>query len=470
MTKKRILIVEDEANMRHMLEVLLGKSGYEVKTAADGKEGMDAIEREQFHFILCDIKMPRMDGMTFLKSAKEKLIDTTIIMMSAYGTVDTAIEAMKLGAYDYISKPFKTDEVLLTLKKAEERQGLKSENVKLKDQIQRIEKSYNFSNIIAKSKTMQSVFDLIKKVADYKTTVLITGESGTGKELIARAIHFNGSRHNNALVSINCGGIPETLLESELFGYKKGAFTDAKQDKIGRFEEAHNGTIFLDEIGELPFSLQIKLLRALQEEEITPLGSTGIKKIDVRVVAATAKDLGEEIKKGHFREDLYYRINVVNIYLPPLRERVEDIPLLTEHFVSIYNEKLKKTITGISSEVMEQFITYPWPGNVRELENVIERAILLAPGNTLDVSDLPSTLTGDQNTSSQIAPEGISSIKEASRILEKGLIEQALEKTNGNRTKAAKILEISHKALLYKIKEYGLSQAKSDDEAFEKSS
>jgi len=456
MTKKRILIVEDEANMRHMLEVLLGKSGYKVKTAADGKEGMDAIEREQFHFILCDIKMPRMDGMTFLKSAKEKLIDTTVIMMSAYGTVDTAIEAMKLGAYDYISKPFKTDEVLLTLKKAEEREGLKSENVKLKDQIQRIEKSYNFSNIIAKSKAMQSVFDLIKKVADYKTTVLITGESGTGKELIARAIHFNGSRHNKALVSINCGGIPETLLESELFGYKKGAFTDARQDKIGRFEEAHNGTIFLDEIGELPFSLQIKLLRALQEEEITPLGSTGIKKVDVRVIAATAKDLGEEIKKGNFREDLFYRINVVNIYLPPLRERVEDIPLLTEHFVSIYNEKLNKNITGISSEVMEQFMIYPWPGNVRELENVIERAILLAPGNTLEMPDLPSILTGNQNTSSQIAPEGISSIKEASRILEKGLIEQALEKTNGNKTKAAKILEISRYILISKIKEYQL--------------
>jgi two-component system response regulator AtoC len=456
MTKKRILIVEDEANMRHMLEVLLGKSGYEVKTAADGKEGMDAIEREQFHFILCDIKMPRMDGMTFLKSAKEKLIDTTVIMMSAYGTVDTAIEAMKLGAYDYISKPFKTDEVLLTLKKAEEREGLKRENVKLKDQIQRIEKSYNFSNIIAKSKAMQSVFDLIKKVADYKTTVLITGESGTGKELIARAIHFNGPRHNNALVSINCGGIPETLLESELFGYKKGAFTDAKQDKMGRFEEAHNGTIFLDEIGELPLSLQIKILRALQEEEITPLGSTGIKKVDVRVIAATAKDLGEEIKKGNFREDLFYRINVVNIYLPPLRERVEDIPLLTEHFVGIYNEKLKKTITGISSEVMEQFMTYPWPGNVRELENIIERAILLAPGNTLEMPDLPSTLKGDQNTSSQLAPEGISSIKEASRILQKGLIKQALEKTNGNRTKAAKILEISRPILISKIKEYQL--------------
>jgi len=360
--------------------------------------------------------------------------------MSAYGTVDTAIEAMKLGAYDYISKPFKTDEVLLTLKKAEERERLKSENLRLKDQIQRIEKIYNFSNIIAKSKEMQSVFDLIKKVADYKTTVLITGESGTGKELIARAIHFNGSRHNNALISINCGGIPETLLESELFGYKKGAFTDAWRDKTGRFEEAHNGTIFLDEIGELPLSLQVKLLRVLQEEEITPLGSTGIKKVDVRVIAATAN----------------YRINVVNIYLPPLRERVEDIPLLTENFVSFFNTKLNKNITGISSKVMEQFMTYPWPGNVRELENVIERAILLAPGNTLEMSDLPPILKPDLSPTSALTPEGISSIKEASRIVEKELIERALSKTGGNRTKSAKILEISRPILISKIKEYQL--------------
>jgi len=456
MTIKRILIIEDEANMRHMLEVLLRKANYEVKAAADGLEGLEVIEREGFHFILCDIKMPRMDGMKFLKSATDKLKDSTVIMMSAYGTVDTAIEAMKLGAYDYISKPFKTDEVLLTLKKAEEREGLKSENLKLRNQIQRIEKSYTFSNIVAKSKAMQSIFDLIKKVADYKTTVLITGESGTGKELIARAIHFNGSRHNGPLVSINCGGIPETLLESELFGYKKGAFTDAWKDKIGRFEEAHNGTIFLDEIGELPASLQIKLLRVLQEEEITPLGSTGTKKVDLRIIAATARDLSQEIEKGHFRFDLYYRINVVNIYLPSLRERAEDIPLLTEHFVRLFNTKLRKDIKGVSSGVMERLMTYPWPGNVRELENVIERAILLAPGNTLEISDLPPTLKGDYSPSSARIPEGISSIKAASRILEKELIERALCKTGGNRTKAAKMLEISRPILISRIKEYEL--------------
>lgn len=457
MTTKRILIIEDETNMRHMLSVLLRKAGYEIKTAHDGQQGLEAVKGEAFDFILCDIKMPRMDGMAFLMQATESIKNIPVIMMSAYGTVDTAIEAMKLGAYDYISKPFKTDEVLLTLRKAEERERLKSENLRLRNQIQRIEESYHFNNIVAKSKAMQSVFDLIEKVADYKTTVLITGESGTGKELVARALHFNGSRHSCPLVSVNCGGIPETLLESELFGYKKGAFTDARQDKVGRFEEAHRGTIFLDEIGELPVSLQVKLLRILQEEEITPLGSTGVKKIDVRVIAATAKNLAEEIKKGLFREDLYYRINVVNIYLPPLRERVEDIPLLAVHFLGLLNKKLKKDIHSISPEAMKRFMTYPWPGNVRELENVIERAILLAPGNTLELSDLPPTLKSDLSPPTAFAPEGVSSIKKASRIVEKDLIERALRKTNGNRTRAAKILEISRPILISKIKEYGLA-------------
>jgi two-component system response regulator AtoC len=456
MTKKQILIIEDEANMRHMLEVLLEKSGYGVTLVADGQEGLEVTGKERFQFILCDIKMPRMDGMTFLKSAIDTIRDTPVIMMSAYGTVDTAIEAMKLGAYDYISKPFKPDEVLLTLKKAEEREKLKSENLRLKDRIQRIERSYTFSNIVAKSKAMQSVFDLVKKVADYKTTVLIHGESGTGKELIARAIHFNGSRHTGPLVSINCGGIPETLLESEMFGYKKGAFTDAWQDKKGHFEEAHEGTIFLDEIGELPLPLQIKLLRVLQEEEITPLGSTATKKVDVRVIAATAKDLAEEIKKGLFREDLYYRINVVTIYLPPLRERREDIPLLTDHFIRQFNGKLNKNLKGISSEVMEQFMVHRWPGNVRELENVIERAILLAPGNILEMSDLPPDLKAARFPSGGLTREGISSIKEASRLLEKNLIERALAKTGGNKSQAAKMLEISRPILLSKIKAYKL--------------
>ncbi len=457
MKKRRILIIEDEANMRHMLEVLLEKSGFEVTSAPDGQAGLDVVGDQDFHFILCDIKMPRMDGMAFLKSASDSVRDTPVIMMSAYGTIDTAIEAMKLGAYDYISKPFKPDEVLMTLKKAEEREKLKSENLKLKNRIQRMEQSYTFSNIVAKSKAMQSVFDLIKKVADYKTTVLIHGESGTGKELIARAIHFNGSRHTNALVSVNCGGIPETLLESEMFGYKKGAFTDAWRDKRGYFEEADKGTIFLDEIGELPIPLQTKLLRVLQEEEITPLGSTVTKKVDVRVIAATAKDLPEEIKNARFREDLYYRINVVTIYLPPLRERREDIPLLTDHFIKSFNAKLKKNIRGLSSEAMEQFMVHRWPGNVRELENVIERSILLAPGDVLEISDLPPELKAARFPSGGLTREGISSIKEASRLLERKLIERALSKTGGNKSQAAKMLEISRPMLISKIKQYKLA-------------
>ncbi|MFW6147883.1 MAG: sigma-54-dependent transcriptional regulator [Thermodesulfobacteriota bacterium] len=456
MAPKKVLIIEDEANMRHMLSMLLRKAGYEIAEANDGRKGVDALLGETFDFILCDIKMPRMDGMEFLRAAADKIKDTAVIMMSAYGTVDTAIEAMKLGAYDYISKPFKTDEVLLTLKKAEERERLKTENLSLRNQIQRIEYSYNFNNIVAKSKEMQSVFELIEKVADFKTTVLITGGSGTGKELVARAIHFNGARHSGPLVSVNCGGIPDTLLESELFGYKKGAFTDAKKDKKGRFEESDGGTIFLDEIGELPPSLQVKLLRVLQEEEITPLGSTGVRKIDVRVIAATSKNLTEEIAKGLFREDLYYRINVVNIYLPPLRERSEDIPPLAKHFVGIFNEKLGKNIREISADVMERFMSYSWPGNVRELENVIERAILLSPGDTLELSDLPPALKATISSHASFATEGVSSIKEASRIVEKDLIERALQKTNGNRTQAAKILEISRPMLISKIKTYGL--------------
>ena len=456
MTPKRILIIEDEANMRHMLEVLLKKSGYEVKTAADGQEGLEVIEREGFHFILCDIKMPRMDGMAFLKSATDRLEHTTVIMMSAYGTVDTAIEAINLGAYDYISKPFKTDEVLLTLKKAEERERLKEENLRLQDRIKKIEEKYSFGNIVARSESMARVFDLVCNVADHKTTVLITGESGTGKELIARAIHNNGNRAAGHMVCINCGGIPENLLESEFFGYKKGAFTDATRDKIGHFEEADRGTIFLDEIGELPLSLQVKLLRVLQDEEITPLGGIGSKKVDVRVIAATSKDLDKEVQEGRFREDLFYRINVMIIHLPPLRERRGDIPLLIGYFIDLFNKKLKKNLEGLSSEAMPILMGYSWPGNIRELENLIERAILLARGRWITPAELPSSITSDHGIPSSADPEDTLSIKKASRRLERNLIHKALELTGGNRSRAAKMLEISRPMLISKIKKYGL--------------
>lgn len=456
MSKQRILVIDDEENMRHMLQVLLTKSGYDIVTAGDGQEGQEILQSEQFNFVLCDIKMPKVDGLAFLKSTVKKRITIPIIMMSAYGTIDTAVEAMKSGAYDYISKPFKTDEVLLTLKKAEERERLKSENIILKQRIQRIGDSYKYANIVAKSDVMQSVFDIIKKVADYKTTVLITGESGTGKELVAKAIHYNGLRSKGNLVSINCGGIPESLLESELFGYKKGAFTDAYHDKKGHFEEADKGTIFLDEIGELPPSLQIKMLRVLQEEEIVPLGSTFPRKVDLRVIAATSKDLHEEIKNGSFREDLFYRINVIHIYLPPLRERTEDIPLLVDHFINSINHKLKRNVKGLSPDALKLFMSYSWPGNIRELENLLERSVLLSQGTIIHTQDLPPSLTNQQSSISRITSSDTLSIKAGSQILERQLIERALRKTSGNRTQAAKILEISRPKLISKIKDYGL--------------
>jgi len=456
MAANRVLIIDDEKNMRHMLQAMLTKQGYEVSSAADGAEGLETMAAGHFDFILCDIRMPEMDGMAFLEKAIQSFPEKTYIMMSAYGTVETALEAIKKGAYDYISKPFKTDEVLLTLKKAEERERLKEENVRLKTQIKRIEDKYSFGNIIARSESMAKVFDLVQTVADHKTTILITGESGTGKELIAKAIHTNSNRSSAPLVSINCGGIPQNLLESELFGYKKGAFTDALKDKPGRFEEANGGTLFLDEIGELPLPLQVKLLRVLQEEEITPLGGIGTQKIDVRIIVATARDLTKEVQEGRFREDLFYRINVLPIHLPPLRERRGDIPLLVGYFIDLFNKKLGKNIEGLSSEAMPLLMEHPWPGNVRELENVIERAALLAKGSWITPRELPAALTQPREIPPSLAPEDGLSIKKASKQLERHLIQKALKITGGNRTQAAKILEISRPILIAKIKQYGL--------------
>jgi two-component system response regulator AtoC len=456
MTGKRVLVIDDEKNMRHMLQVMLNKEGYTAETAADGIEALSLMEKKNFDFILCDLKMPKMGGMAFLEASKAKYPEKTFIMMSAYGTIDTALDAMKVGAYDYISKPFKTNEVLLTLKKAEERERLKQENLRLQDKIKKIEQKYSFGNIVARSEAMAYVFDLVAKVATHKTTVLITGESGTGKELVAKEIYSQGARAAGPLVSINCGGIPENLLESELFGYKKGAFTDAVKDKPGLFQEADKGTIFLDEIGELPLPLQVKLLRVLQEEEITPLGSTEARKIDVRVITATAKDLEKEVEMGRFREDLFYRINVMRIHLPPLRERRGDIPLLVGYFIDRFNDRMNKSIEGLSSEAMPVLMGYAWPGNVRELENVLERAILLAKGRWITPTELPSSIVTNQSFPSLSQPEHTLSIKKASRHLERELIQRALELTNGNRSKAAKILEISRPILISKIKEFGL--------------
>jgi len=455
---KSLLIIDDEENMRHMLTTLLTRFGYTVDTASDGYQGLQKVSSSQYDFVLCDLKMPNMGGMEFLKTARDHLAATTVIMMSAYGTIDSAIEAMKQGAYDYISKPFKTDEVYLALKKAEERESLKRENFWLKEQIRSIQESYTFANMVGKSKPMQAVFKMSAKAAQYDTTVLISGESGTGKELIARGIHYEGGRAQKPFIPVNCGGIPESLLESEFFGHKKGAFTGADRNKKGLFEEADGGTIFLDEIGELPLNLQVKFLRVLQESEIRPVGDSSTRTVDVRVIAATAKNLDEEARDGAFRQDLFYRLNVFPITLPPLRERTEDIPLLSRHFLNRYNQNLGKEIEGISSEAMSIMLRHPWPGNVRELENVIERAVILTDEKIIPVENVPITAQAatECDTLSNDVIEGFS-LKEAQKCLEKQLIIKALTATRGNRTKATRLLEISHPSLLSKIKAYNIS-------------
>ncbi len=451
---QRILVVDDEKNMCHMLSMVLGRAGYQVDCASNGLEALDFLSKFPVDLVLCDVRMPEMDGMTFLEAVQKKGLDTLVIMMSAFGNIDSAVEAMKKGAYDYISKPFKPDEVLLTLKKAEERQRLRKENLYL---LKTARDRYSFANIVGKSRKMQELFAVIEKVADYKTTVLITGPSGTGKELIARAIHYKGARARKPLVTVNCGGIPENLLESELFGHVKGAFTDAIRSKKGLFVEADGGTLFLDEIGEMPMSLQVKLLRALQEGEIRPVGENRTIKIDVRIIAATTKDLARAVREGAFREDLYYRLNVIHLEIPSLSERPEDIPLLVDHFVAKHNERLGLKIKGMSNRALKMLQSYDWPGNVRQLENVLERAMVMSSGEILDVEDFPEEIRPSKNhkTFSSL-PESLFSIKEATRWLEKELIVKALKKTGGNRTRAAKLLDISHPALLYKMKDYGI--------------
>jgi len=451
---KNVLVIDDEPNMRHMLTALLEKAGYAVTAAADGVDGLSILESKAFDLILCDVRMPRMDGLSFLKQIAEQGLNTTTIVMSAYGTIDTAVEAMKLGAVDYISKPFKVDEILLKLAQFEEKGLLREENLRLRDAVQ---ETFSFQNMIAKSQAMRAIFETIRKIADYKTTVLITGESGTGKELIARAIHYNGIRKDKPMVAVNCGGLPENLLESELFGYAKGAFTDAGKDKKGIFQEATGGTFFLDEIGELPLSLQVKLLRVLQDEMVRPLGSAEAVKVDVRIIAATAANLAEAVQEGTFRDDLFYRINVLHIEVPPLRDRKEDIPLLVNHFMEKFDKRLRKEITEIQPEALRALMAYPWPGNVRELENVIERTMVLTERPHIDVSELPDKIRGPQASIVPPWPSQETSLKANTMVLEKALIERALQETDNNRTRAAKLLGISHPTLLSKMKTYGIS-------------
>jgi len=450
--RRHILIIDDEENLRHMLSVMLTRQGYQADSAANGFDGLRCVREKAYDFVLCDIRMPEMDGKAFLAGAMEARVAAPIIMMSAYGTVDAAVECLKMGAYDFISKPFKKDEIVMVLKKAEERERLKEENSRLREVVAG---KNAFSGIISRNRAMEDIFGQILKVADLKTTVLILGESGTGKELVAAAIHRNGNRAKRPFVAVNCGAIAENLLESELFGHVRGAFTDAAGDKAGLFEQADGGTLFLDEIGEMPLALQVKLLRVLQEEEIRRVGAGTSRKINVRVISATSRDLEADVRGGRFREDLYFRLNVFFIQLPPLRERVEDIPLLAEHFTAKYAVDMKRPPIRIAPDAMRSLMSYAWPGNIRELENVIERGMILCEGECISRGCLPAGIR-EAGAGQAIPADEDLSIKKAEEAMERDLIRKALAKTGGNRTQAAKILEISHRSLLYKLKEFGI--------------
>ncbi len=450
---RRVLIVDDEENIRLVLRTILRKNGYETEVADNGEDALAKLDVFGPDFILTDVRMPKMGGLDLLSTLKAKQHAATVIVMSAHGHIDMALEAMKAGAYDYVPKPFKPEEVLLVLRKAEERETLRRENRALKEQIRDKEQ---FESILAKSPKMMAIFKTIAKISDFKTTVLVSGESGVGKELVARALHTRSTRKHKAFVAINCGAIPENLLESELFGHKKGAFTDASSDRRGLFEEADGGTLFLDEIGELPLNLQVKLLRVLQEESIRRLGDPKSIKVDVRIIAATHRDLNAEVAAGRFREDLFYRINVLPIPVPPLRERREDVSLLLEHFIDKNNARLGTRIRGISAEARKMLLDYPWPGNVRELENSIERAMVLCDTDLIEATDLPDRMLAALDPVQVHLATGELSIKKTAAAVEQILIRRALQKTQGNRTRAAELLEISHRALLYKLKDYNI--------------
>lgn len=453
--KKQILVIDDEENMRHFLKSLLEKEGYRVFVAENGLAGIKVLSREVIPTVLCDIRMPEMDGLAFLREVSARHMETTVITMSAYGTIDLAIETMKLGAYDYISKPFKPDEILLTLIKAEEREKLKNENISLR---KAVEEKYSFANIIGKSPEIITIFDTIKKISGFKSSVLLTGESGTGKELIAKAIHYHSERKDRPFLAVNCGAIPESLLESELFGHTKGAFTGAISDRKGIFEEADNGTLLLDEIGDIPLNLQVKLLRVLQEGESRRIGQDTATPINVRIIAATAKDLEQAVADNSFREDLYYRLNVLPVHIPPLRDRKEDIPLLVKHFIGKYNSIHTLAIKEPGPAVLKPLMDHAWPGNIRELENIIERSMILSSGNILDAEEIRAALSSPKPSSENCLPEDSFSIKKSIRTVEKILILRALKKTGHNKSRAAKLLEISYPSLLNKIEEYRINR------------
>ena len=449
MASKAILVVDDEESHRMMLRAHLEEDGFEVVEASDGHEAVQRVENRFFDLVLIDIRMPKMDGREALRQIKHFNPSIPVIMMTAYGSIDSAVETLKSGAEDYLTKPLDMDELLIKVHRSLRFKQLEEENLLHRE---RLGTRFDFSSIIGKSPRMKELFEMLSMVAPTDATILLLGESGTGKEIVANAIHQNSQRMEMPYVKVSCAALPETLLESELFGHEKGAFTGAMSKKKGRFELADNGTIFLDEIGEMSLLTQTKILRVLQEMEFESVGGTKTIQVDVRIIAATNKDLDEEVRKGRFREDLYYRLNVVPITIPPLRERKEDIPILAEHFLRIYREKNRRTITGFEPRVMDAFIRYPWPGNVRELENIVERTVIMCRGDMISIHDLPPTVTGSQQQEGE--SEFISGPK--LKDVEREAIVRTLRHTGGNRTRTAIILGITRKTLQNKIKGYGI--------------
>ncbi len=443
----KVLVIDDEFSIRHMLKTILEKGGYEVDLAEDGEVGLEKLKTDIYDIVLCDIKMPKLDGFQLLEEVKKHKIKVTIIMMTSYGSVDIAVQAIRKGAYDYISKPFSSDEVIIALKKAEEREKLIKENELLKEQ-----KNKEFlKDLIIESPTMKEVINTIEKIAPYRQPVLIYGESGVGKEIVARLIHQKSERSENPFVAINCAAIPDNLLESELFGYAKGAFTDASKPKRGLLEYAHEGSCFLDEISEMKENLQSKLLRFLEDGEIRRIGDLKTIKVDVRIISATNKDLKKLIENGKFREDLYYRLNVIPIYVPPLRERKEDIRIFLKR-------ELERHGKCLTDQAMEVLISYKWPGNFREMKNFVEKTIIFSNDEKLDIEDLPEYMfdKDEREKEEESSDNNIVSLKKAIEEMEKSFIRRALQITGGNRLKASKLLEISPRSLHYKIKEYNI--------------
>jgi two-component system, NtrC family, response regulator AtoC len=450
----KVLIIDDEPGLRHTVSLILNDEGYQTAVSADGEDGLARAVEWSPDVILCDVRMPRLGGIEFLDRYRAAQGSAMVIVMTAYGSMELAIKAMKKGAYDYIQKPFDPEQLVLVLKKAEERELLRREVTRLREVVT-VER--RFREIIARSPAMVRALEVATKVARHPSPVMITGESGTGKELVARLIHDESDRAAGAFVAVNCGAIPENLLESELFGYMKGAFSGADRDKPGLFEVASGGTLFLDEVGEMPATLQVKLLRVLQEGEVRRLGDVKTRPVDVRLLTATNRDLEEEIRNDRFRQDLYYRICVVPIHLVPLRQRREEITPLIQHFLKQNNQRLGLSIEGVEADALKLLIGYSWPGNVREVQNTLERAMVLTEGNRLTVADLPPNVVHPTVAADGRAlPDDELSVKKHTSALERRLIRAALERTGGNKTRAADLLELSSRALLYKVREYGL--------------